>query len=77
MFVYRESYYVGREKPAEGTEEFLKWEERMASVDGTAEVIIGKNRHGPIGIARLSFEDRFTRFGDLAEDDRIPERYFD
>lgn len=77
MFVYRESYYVSREKPSEGTEEFLRWEERMAAVDGTAEVIVGKNRHGPIGIARLAFEDRYTRFADLAEDDRLPERYFD
>lgn len=77
MFVYRESYYVGREKPTEGTEEFLKWQERMSAVDGMAEVIIGKNRHGPIGIARLAFEDRFTRFGNLAEDDKLPERYFD
>jgi replicative DNA helicase len=77
MFVYRESYYVGREKPTEGTEEFLLWEEKMASVDGTAEVIIGKNRHGPIGIARMAFEDRFTRFSNLAEDEHVPERYYD
>ncbi len=77
MFVYRESYYVAREKPAEGTEDFLKWQERMSEVDGMAEVIIGKNRHGPTGIARLAFEDRFTRFGNLAEDEKIPERYFD
>ncbi len=77
MFVYRESYYVGREKPTEGTEDFLRWEEKMATVDGTTEVIIGKNRHGPIGIARMAFEDRFTRFSNLAEDDHVPERYYD
>ena len=77
MFVYRESYYVGREKPTEGTEDFLRWEEKMATVDGTAEVIIGKNSHGPIGIARMAFEDRFTRFSNLAEDDHVPERYYD
>ena len=41
MFIYRELYYLAREKPTEGTEE-LRWQERMSLVDGTAEVIIGK-----------------------------------
>jgi replicative DNA helicase len=75
MFVYREPYYLMREKPMEGTEEFLQWEERMKLVDGTAEVIVGKNRHGPVGTARMAFEDRYTRFSDLAEDDHLPERF--
>ena len=75
MFVYREPYYLMREKPTEGTEEFLQWEERMKLVDGTAEVIVGKNRHGPVGTARMAFEDRYTRFSDLAEDDHLPERF--
>ena len=75
MFVYREPYYLAREKPTEGTEEFLRWQERMSLVDGTAEVIIGKNRHGPTGTAKMAFEDRFTRFSDLVEDDHLPERY--
>ena len=65
---------IGREKPQEGTEEFFAWQERMSAVDGTAEVIIGKNRHGPTGAAKMAFEDRFTRFTDLQEDDRLPER---
>jgi replicative DNA helicase len=51
------------------------WQEKMNQVDGTAEVIVGKNRHGPVGVARMAFEDRFTRFSDLAEDDRLPERH--
>ncbi len=75
MFVYRESYYLMREKPTEGTEEFAAWQERMNNTDGTAEVIIGKNRHGPVGTARMAFEDRFTRFTDLSEDDRLPDRF--
>ena len=75
MFVYREPYYLMREKPQEGTEDFLKWQERMSAVDGTAEVIIGKNRHGPTGTAEMAFEDRFTRFSDLVRDDHIPERF--
>jgi replicative DNA helicase len=75
MFVYREPYYLMREKPMEGTEEFVLWQERMNAVDGTAEVIVGKNRHGPVGTARMAFEDRFTRFTDLMEDERAPERF--
>ena len=39
----------------------------MEQVHGKAEVIIGKQRHGPIGSVELSFEGRFTRFGNLAK----------
>ncbi len=71
MFVYRESYYLGRAEPREGTPEHLTWQEDMDRVRGTAEVIIGKQRHGPIGTVRLSFDENVTRFGNLAN----PERY--
>ena len=77
MFVYREPYYLAREKPQEGTEEFFAWQERMSAVDGTAEVIIGKNRHGPTGAAKMAFEDRFTRFTDLQEDDHCRSAWTD
>ena len=70
MFVYRESYYVGRAEPREGSEEHLKWQEDMDRCEGTAEVIIGKQRHGPIGTVRLSFDENYTRFGNLAHDSR-------
>ncbi|HVZ30358.1 MAG TPA: replicative DNA helicase [Asticcacaulis sp.] len=69
MFVYRESYYLGRAEPREGSEEHLKWQEDMDRVRGTAEVIIGKQRHGPIGTVRLSFDENYTRFGNLAPRD--------
>ena len=66
MFVFREEYYKEREKPSEdNTEAILKWQEAMSRVHGKAEVIIGKQRHGPIGTVELSFEARFTRFGNL------------
>ena len=74
MFVYREEYYVERTKPAEGTPEFSDWMAKMSAVSGKAEVIIGKQRHGPVGTVELSFEGQFTRFGNLARDYMLPER---
>ncbi len=47
MFVFREEYYVERVKPREGTPEFPDWQQKMMAVAGKAEVIIGKQRHGP------------------------------
>lgn len=71
MFVFREEYYVERKKPSEtNVEETLKWQEEMGLVHGKAEVIIGKQRHGPTGAVPLSFEAQFTRFGNLARDFR-------
>ena len=73
MFVFREEYYVERLKPSEGTAEFAEWQQKMMSVSGRAEVIIGKQRHGPVGTVPLSFESQFTRFGNLARDYQIPD----
>ena len=66
MFVFREEYYAEREKPSDDKlEEMAVWQDRMEKLHGRAEVIIGKQRHGPIGSVELSFEGRFTRFGNL------------
>jgi replicative DNA helicase len=68
MFVFREEYYREREKPGDHElEKMAQWQALMESVHGKAEVIIGKQRHGPIGTVELSFEGRFTRFGNLAK----------
>ncbi len=75
MFVYRESYYLGRAEPREGTEEHLKWQEDMDRLKHQAEVVIGKQRHGPIGIVKLSFDADTTKFGNLAHDGRYPQSY--
>ena len=66
MFVFREEYYKEREKPGEhDVEAMMKWQEEMSRLHGKAEVIIGKQRHGPIGSVDLAFEGRFTRFSNL------------
>ena len=70
MFIYRESYYLSRAEPREGTEEHFKWQEQMDQVRGIAEVIIGKQRHGPIGNVKLSFNEDITKFGNLAHSGR-------
>ncbi|MDE2913190.1 MAG: replicative DNA helicase [Paracoccaceae bacterium] len=70
MFVYREEYYKEREKPSEDKEDKMaSWQAEMDQVHGKAEVIIGKQRHGPIGTVDLSFESQFTKFGNLARDE--------
>ena len=66
MFVFREEYYVSRKEPQPGTPEYATWQADMERCYGTAEVIIGKQRHGPVGTVKLAFENQFTRFSDLA-----------
>src|SRR5437764_5390119 len=74
MFVFREEYYLKNKEPRPGTEEYFKWQIDMDLVHGKAEVIIGKQRHGPTGTVQLHFKDDVTRFADLAEGDRLPDR---
>ncbi|MBR9826081.1 MAG: replicative DNA helicase [Alphaproteobacteria bacterium] len=65
MFVYREAYYKEREKPREDTPEYLAWEEEFKKIEKRAEVIIGKQRHGAIGTAKVAFDGARTKFYDL------------
>jgi replicative DNA helicase len=64
MFVYREGYYLSRTEPREATVEHAEWQAKMNEVAHLAEIIIGKQRHGPIGKVTLEFEERFTKFKD-------------
>jgi replicative DNA helicase len=64
MFVYREGYYLQRLEPREATVEHAEWQAKMNEVAHLAEIIIGKQRHGPIGKITLEFEERFTKFKD-------------
>ncbi|PXW58042.1 replicative DNA helicase [Chelatococcus asaccharovorans] len=75
MFVYRDEYYLKNKEPKMGTEEHFKWQAEMDLAYGKAEVIIGKQRHGPTGTVQLSFQADVTRFGNLAQEDHLPEQY--
>ena len=72
MFIYRESYYLSRLEPRDNTPEHFTWQEEMDKVRGVADIIIGKQRHGPIGNVKLSYNEEITKFGNLARD---PSRY--
>ncbi|HWA61795.1 MAG TPA: replicative DNA helicase [Caulobacteraceae bacterium] len=74
MSIYRESYYLSRVEPKEGTPEHLAWAEEMDKIRNVAELIIGKQRHGPIGTVKLSYDENVTKFGNLARDGRFDPR---
>ncbi|MBS0520072.1 MAG: replicative DNA helicase [Proteobacteria bacterium] len=80
MFVYRDEYYLMRDEPQRRAEENDQrfnerhdaWRQRCEQQYGKAEVIVAKQRHGPTGIVRLSFEGQFTKFGNLPADEDRP-----
>jgi replicative DNA helicase len=74
MFIYREAYYLSRAEPKEGTAEHLEWQEKLDPVRNHAEIIIGKQRHGPIGIVRLHFNEDLTKFSNLGREGRFEPR---
>jgi len=77
LFVFREEYYVKNREPRLGTEEYFKWQQEMEPIHGKADVIIGKQRHGPTGTVTLQFEAEITRFSDLADKDKLPAHFGD
>lgn len=85
MFIYRDQYYLERAEPQQRPEEgedkyrerFERWRERCEKAHNRADVIIAKQRHGPIGTVQLYFDGSLTRFADLAEDDHLPDRIGD
>ena len=66
MFVFREQYYLEKQEPKLGTAEHVEWQEKMNQVHNQAEIIIGKQRHGPTGLIKLEFESAFTKFKDAS-----------
>jgi len=66
-FVFREEYYLSRTEPDSDDPAYQEWQDKMEKVQGTAECIIGKQRHGPIGTVKLSFQANLTKFSNYAE----------
>jgi len=79
MFVFREQYYLERAEPGRRPDEaedrfnerYDSWKKRLEEVHNTAEVILAKQRHGPVGTLRLFFDGNFTKFGDLLLEDQF------
>ena len=67
MFVYREEYYEERKEPRLGTVEHAEWQSKMNEILGLAEIIIGKQRHGPTGNVKVEFEKIYTKFKDTTK----------
>ena len=67
MFIYREEYYTERKEPSPGTEDYQKWQDKMAKIHNVAEVIVANQRHGPIGKVNLHFEGSTTKFSNLSK----------
>ena len=83
MFIFREEYYLSRAEPArrpdEGDDKFNdrhdRWRERCEATYGLAEVIIAKQRHGPIGTVKLHFEAETTKFDNFIGAENLPAAY--
>ena len=75
LFVYRDEYYHAQKKPEDGSEKFQAWLEKAHRIEGRAEVIVAKQRHGSTGIVPVMFHKATTKFSDLADDSYLPEQY--
>ncbi len=67
IFVFREEYYVANKEPKMGTTEHMEWQSKMSEINGQANLIIGKQRHGPTGTVNVEFEGMFTKFKNAAK----------
>jgi replicative DNA helicase len=67
MFIYREEYYKSRAKPSEESKDFAEWQREMSSIHNTAEVIVAKQRHGPISSVKLYFNANLTKFDNYSD----------
>ena len=67
MFVFREEYYLERKEPKLGTIEHGEWQAKMNEIIGSADIIIGKQRHGPTGNIKVEFEGIYTKFKDASK----------
>ena len=73
LFVFREEYYLSNKEPRPGTDEYVKWQAEMAACTArprSSSASSATARPAPSSAVRGSV----TRFDNLAQDDRLPER---
>jgi len=84
MFIFREQYYLERAEPMQRADETTeKWQERhdrwkvrCDEVYNLAEVLIAKQRHGPVGKISLQFEGMTTKFSNYIPPDHLPDAQY-
>ena len=69
MFIYREEYYLKSREPDPSSPDHAKWLEKCERAHRRAELLVEKHRHGATNKIDLHFDDRFTRFSNLAVED--------
>ena len=62
-----EEYYEEKKQPKLGSIEHAEWQSKMNDVNGLADIILGKQRHGPTGTVKVEFEGIYTKFKDLGK----------
>ncbi len=75
MFIYRAEYYHSRKKPvSEESSKMMEWQEIDDKIRSLAEIIIAKQRNGPIGNLCLRFDSETTGFYNLDSIHALPSR---
>ncbi len=83
MFVYREEYYLDKSEPQQKdnetnekyNERYDNWTKKLENISGLAEIIIAKQRHGPVGNVTVQFESRLTKFHDPISSEQLPNNF--
>jgi replicative DNA helicase len=71
MFVYREAYYLERQKPDPAkAADYADWQKKLDAAHGNAELIVAKLRNGATGTAHLAFDEKTMTFATLADGGR-------
>ena len=81
MFIFRQEYYEARAEPKSNgnesvekfQERYTRWQENLANSKNIADIIVAKQRHGPVGTIQIHFDARYTKFSDLADEKNTPE----
>lgn len=72
LFIFRKEYYLARAEPEQDSKEHSEWSKEIDEAHNLADIIVGKQRHGPIGSVKVCFLPGLTKYGDLAEQDKLP-----